>query len=516
MSNALGADIMERQTPKIQLQNVSKAFGRTIANDSINLDGFAGEIHAILGENGAGKTTLMKILAGLQRPDSGQIVIDGQPVVFNKPSEAAAAGIGMVHQHFSLVPALTVAENLALSSQKNGLFLGPSRWAADLEQKARDLGFNIRPHVPVWQLSMGERQRVEIFRLILGGATILVLDEPTSIVAPEEAEQLFGHLRRFAAAGHTIFFVSHKIAQVKAIADRVTVLRRGRVAGTFLVKDVSTESLTEMMLGSHIRNVVRHPSANPASSEILLTVRDLTVKPQRSAFGVKNLSFALNRGEILGVAGISGSGQDELVGALTGKIAHDGQINWMCAPSDVAYIPADAVNVGVAAPLSLGDNLSLRNFQRPDFATLGLLKKKALRQASGQMISDFDIVPSDPDLKVRMLSGGNIQKTILARELATNPPAIVAVTPTAGLDVRTVQFVHEELARRADGGAAVLLVSEDLDEIVTLCDIVVILFEGRAIATFTRDRFSVREIGAAMSGVIDHTPAHAHGELVSA
>jgi simple sugar transport system ATP-binding protein len=502
MPNALRTTTMEPTLPKIQLRNVSKSFGRTVANDAVNCEGRAGEIHAILGENGAGKTTLMKILAGLQRPDSGQILIDGRPVVFNKPSDAVRAGIGMVHQHFSLVPALTVAENLALSSATSGLFLGTSRWAAELEEKAQALGFNIRPHVPVWQLSMGERQRVEIFRLILGGATILVLDEPTSIVAPEEAEQLFSYLRQFAASGRTIFFVTHKIAHVKAIADRVTVLRRGKVAGTFAARDVSATQLTEMMLGSEIRSIVRHPTHDLRPNQPLLQVRDLTVKPARSAFGLTDFSCTLRRGEILGVVGISGSGQDELIAALMANAAHQGEIAWSCVRSDIAYIPSDPVNVGVAAPLSLQDNLSLRNFQRPVFSRFGLLDKKALQQKAAQAISDFNIVPPDPEISVGTLSGGNIQKAILGRELAANPAVIVAVTPTAGLDAKTVLFVHEELARRADAGAGVLLVSDDRDEIVALCDTAVVLFEGRSVATFAGEEISVRTIGAAMSGAV--------------
>lgn len=489
----------------VHLQNITKRFpGGVVANQNITCEAKQGEIHAILGENGAGKTTLMKILAGFHTPDTGQIEIDSQKMVFHSPKDAKLVGVGMVHQHFSLVPALTVGENLALGSPDTPFLLKPKQWNQHLMDSAESFGFDIRPDVPVSQLSMGERQRVEIFRLLLEGAQILILDEPTSILAPKEAERLFEHLQEFAESGHTIFLVTHKIDHVKAIADRVTVLRRSQVVATQEAAGLSEADLAELMVGRSFElNAPDRPEESDLSeNELVLNVQDLTVPPISCPFGLTDVSFKLRAGEILGVAGISSNGQDELVAALTEAVKFDGDIHFP-QPQDhsIGFIPGDRRGVGVALPLTVGENLNLRNFQRDDFSSGPLLDKTQLESEAQKKIEEFSIQPVDPNTETSTLSGGNIQKILLARELTNQPDMIVAVNPTAGLDIATVDFVHREITRQVDEGAGVLLVSEDLDELLVLCDRILVIFQGHIVGTFDASLDVRNSIGLAMSGI---------------
>jgi simple sugar transport system ATP-binding protein len=494
----------------VHLRNITKRFpGGVVANRGITCAAKSGEIHAILGENGAGKTTLMKILAGFYSPDTGHIEIDGQPVVFHNPKEAKLAGIGMVHQHFSLVPALTVAENLALGATHTPFFLRPKRWNRHLLESAKRLGFDIRPAANVWQLSMGERQRVEIVRLMLEGARVLILDEPTSILAPKEAEQLFTHLRKFAESGHTIFLITHKIDHVKAIADRVTVLRHGQVVAIQETTGLSESDLAELMVGHSFQLSApdRLKRNGTSKNEMTLEVRNLTVTPISSPSGLDDVSFNLRSGEILGVAGISSNGQDELVAALTGMAEFDGVIDSPHRDSSphvegrFGYIPGDRRGVGVALSLTVQENLTLRDYRRNDFSFGPWMNKARLESAARKKIETFGIQPANPCIKTALLSGGNIQKILLARELADQPSLIIAVNPTAGLDIATVDFVHREIARQAEEGAGVLLVSEDLDELLDLCDRILVLFAGRLVGAFDASPEVRNQIGLAMSGL---------------
>ena len=489
----------------VRLQNITKRFpGGVLANQGVTCEAKRGEIHAILGENGAGKTTLMKILAGFHTPDAGQIEIDGKEMAFQSPKDAKMAGVGMVHQHFSLVPALTVAENLALSSADTPFFLKPKQWEQRLTDSAGRLGFDIRPDARVSKLSMGERQRVEIFRLLLEGAKVLVLDEPTSILAPKEAERLFVHLREFAESGHTIFLVTHKIDHVKAIADRVTVLRRGQVVATEEAAELDEADLAELMVGRPFElNAPDRPNRhNVSEDEIALEVQDLSVAPISCAAGLTDVSLKLRPGEILGVAGISSNGQDELIAALTGTAKFDGEIHLPeTQDHQIGFIPGDRRGVGVALPLSVEENLNLRDFQRDGFSFGPLLNKPRLKAEAREKIETFGIRPADPNIETSTLSGGNIQKILLARELVNQPDLILAVNPTAGLDIATVDFVHREIARQANEGAGVLLVSEDLDELLALCDRILVLFTGRVAGRFDADLEARNQIGLAMSGV---------------
>lgn len=491
----------------VNLRNITKRFpGGVLANREVSCEALGGEIHAILGENGAGKTTLMRVLAGFYRPDEGSIEINGLPVHFSNPKEAKQHGIGMVHQHFSLVEAFTVAENLALSATNTPALLKSKSWTKHLAESAEQLGLQIRPDAYVWRLSIGERQRVEIFRLILEGAKILILDEPTSILAPQEADHLFAHLKRFARMGHVILLVTHKIQHVKAVTDRVTILRDGAVVSTGKAADLTEVEIAELMMGRVIQKWrPDHSPPQAAEPKTILEVRDLTVKPLSSYHGLKNVSFELRAGEILGVAGISGNGQDELVAAITGMSTYKGVVRREDSPgaahSGLGYIPADRIGVGVAPTLPVQDNLSLRDYASAPFSVGTFLRTSKLRDAARRRIADYKIRVSDPGVETSVLSGGNIQKVVLARELSHNPGLIIAVTPTAGLDIGTTDFVHREIVRHAGGGAGVLLISEDLDELVALSDRVLVLYAGRLVGVVENVAEDVTDIGLLMTGL---------------
>lgn len=493
----------------VRLHSITKRFpGGVIANQEISCEAVSGEIHAILGENGAGKTTLMRVLAGYYQPDEGSIEIDGQRVEFRNPKDARLAGVGMVYQHFSLIPALTVAENLALGSLAAPFLLKPRLWRDHLIESARRLRMDVRPDEYVWQLSTGERQRVEIFRLILEGARILILDEPTSILAPQEAERLFEHLRGFAETGHIILLVTHKVEHVMAITDRVTILRQGRVIETKKTSELTAQQLANLMIGKAFQpSFPRRVAKDLVRNEVILDVRGLSVKPMSCPYGLKDLSFELRRGEILGVAGISGNGQDELVAALTGTTGYSGVIHQSgeedtrLSKNKFGYIPAERMGVGVAPSLSLQDNLSLREYAKPPFSLGPLLQSGRLEVAARQKISDFAIRPNKPDIKISLLSGGNIQKAILARELANRPDLLIAVSPTAGLDVGTVDFVHSKFAKYAEQGTGILIISEDLDELISLCDRLIVLYAGRLMGEVEPRDAEQNDIGLLMSGL---------------
>lgn len=490
----------------VKLSGISKRFGNVVANDDITISAQAGDVHAILGENGAGKTTLMKILAGLQRPDSGHIEINGEPCTFRSPRAAIRAGIGMVHQHFALVPALTVAENLALGRTHGGFLLKPRKWNRRLLAKSEETGLQIRPTAPVWQLSLGERQRVEIFRLILDGAKVLILDEPTSILAPQEAEVLFQHIRSFAEAGHVVFLVTHKIAHVQAVANKLTVLRQGRKMADGLVKNYSAQELASLMVGdgkgrtSRKSNTLEGCKSQRAPGQTLLRVSDLHVSPHSSTSGLRGVDLELQRGELLGVAGVGGNGQDELVAALAGLTRYTGNIDSNCTREHAfAHIPADRIGTGIAGTLSLKDNLVMRKYLQNGFSSGPFLRPRKLNNYAMERIRAYEIKPGVLSQPTRLLSGGNIQKVLLARELDGDPSVILAVNPTAGLDVATVALVHAELRKRSQKGAGVIIVSEDLDELLELCDRILVFYEGKVVGCFDASSADRGQIGLLMS-----------------
>lgn len=495
--------------PQVRFRGITKRFpGGVLANDDISFDIEKGEIHALLGENGAGKTTLMGILAGLHQPDEGYIQLKGERVVFRSPRDAKRHGIGMVHQHFSLVPAFTVAENLALSGGTGGPLFKPRSWSEHLRAEAERLGFDIRPEAYVWELSMGERQRVEVFRLFLEGAKAVInLDEPTSILAPHEAEKLFEHMARFKEAGGSVFLVTHKIDHVLSFADRVTVLRRGRVVASRDVSEVSRDGLADLMVGRHISEsparwaIPRDQSEPPWALE----VHSLSVGQVSCPRGLEVQTLTVAAGGIVGVAGVGGSGQDELVAAITrtvpfrGTIRRRGRRGASEAPR-LGHVSGDRLGEGIAGSLSLADNLCLRSFHEDGFAWGPFLLRKKMRNKARQLIGAFGISPGDPDAPASTLSGGNLQRVVLARELERDPDLLVAVTPTAGLDIAGVEYVHSQLVSMAANGCGVLLISEDLDELLLLCDRIVVLAEGNVVGDLLRPDFDRRRIGLLMSG----------------
>ena len=499
----------------VELLGISKSFpGGTVANAQIDCSAYAGEIHAVLGENGAGKTTLMKILAGLVIPDSGVIRLFGEEMRFRSPKQAAAAGIAMVHQHFSLVEALTVAENLALGASEVGAVFSARAWGRRLRGTAEALGFDLRFDAPVWTLSMGERQRVEIFRLFLRRARVLILDEPTSILAPQEAQRLFAQLRELADAGNVVLLVTHKIQHALSVADRVTILRRGHVVASHPSAELDMNAVARLMVGQSGWRGATPIARNPLpSNDRILEVENLSVPPTTSPFGAREVSLEVRSGEILGVAGISGHGQDELVKGIVGLCRlSSGRIGLLTTRR--AYVPEERLGVALVSGLSLGDNLALRNYRRRGFRRGPFLDRSALATRARETIKRLGITPEDSEAAIESLSGGNRQKAILGRELEGSPRLIVAQAPTAGLDFATVEAVHLELTTRAAAGAALLVISEDLDELLALCHRVVVMHEGRVVGSFEALEEQRVAIGLAMSGILPDESAPAVREAV--
>lgn len=503
MTEAQQTKAMDRK--RVELQKIDKHYPGVIANRGVSCDLLAGEIHAVLGENGAGKTTLMKILAGLERPDSGRIIIEGKEWRLGSPRDARRAGIGMVHQHFSLVPALTVSENLALSRPEGVSFFRTGKWIRHLRERAERYGLEIRPEARVSELSMGERQRVEILRLLLEDAKVLILDEPTSILAPHEAERLFEQMLSLTSESRSVFLVTHKIEHVFEFADRVTVLRKGEKVATHPVSEVDRRSLASLMVGYEVEPTGLTPDPPERfRSHVALAVEDLGAAATLSVHHLRDVSFQVRAGEILGVAGVSGNGQDELAAALSGMLSYEGEIRVAGnGHSDsVGFVPSDRLSDGLASTLSVRDNLVLHRFRQGPFRNGPFLRHQALDEKARELIESFGVRPTNPAARISSLSGGNRQKVLLAREIDREPAVLVAATPTAGLDFATVDFVHSELRRMASEGCGVVLLSEDLDEILSLCHRILVLFEGRVVGEFTGADADRHAIGLLMSGIV--------------
>ncbi len=497
--------------PFLQVEEITKVFPGVVANDRVSFEVAAGEIHALLGENGAGKTTLVSTLYGLHRPDSGRIKLRGKEITLRSSRDAIALGIGMVHQHFMLVQPLTVAENIVLgmrSPREPLLALGPA--SKEIERLSRTYGLEVDPAAQVWQLSVGMQQRVEIVKALYRGADLLILDEPTAVLTPQEIHELFNVLRRLKAEGHAVIFISHKLDEVMNISDRVTVLRDGRVVNTVATAGTDKAALARMMVGRDVLFQLDKPPAKPG--EVVLNVRDLRVMGSRGQVAVRDISFDLRHGEILGVAGVDGNGQSELVEAIaglrpvtSGQISISGRTLAAFQPSDlldlnVAHIPQDRQRVGLVMDFSVSENLVARLFSLLPFARSGFLRWQAIRENAEGRIKEFDIRVPNSEVKARALSGGNQQKVILARELSRAPDLILASQPTRGLDVGATEFVEGRLLEQRARGAAIIYVSTELEEILSLSDRIMVLHRGEIMGMVRPGEVTEEEMGLMMAG----------------
>jgi simple sugar transport system ATP-binding protein len=499
------------QTPLLCTRHITKTFPGVVANDDVTLEVRRGEVHALLGENGAGKTTLMRVLYGLYQPDAGDIVIRGQPVRIRSPRHAMALGVGIVPQHFLLVHGHTVAENIALGLPGRRFFF-PVR---QVERRLRDVGerygLAVEPRAYIGQLSPGEQQRVEILKALMRGGDILLLDEPTALLTPQEAHALFQVIERLRAAGHAIIFITHKLKEVMEIANRVTVLRRGRVVATLPTAETDQATLARLMVGQDVD--CERPLPRSAPGAVVLRLVDLWVQNDRGLPALRGLSLAVHEREILGVAGVAGNGQSELVEVLTGlRQRRAGQIYMRgqdiatssvraLRDAGVAHIPADRHGMGIVPTMSVAENLVLRRYHRPPFARGVFIQRRVMMQFALQAITAYDIATPGPATPAGVLSGGNMQKLMLARELAGQPSVIVAAHPTYGLDVGATARVHHLLRQQRAQGAAIVLVSEDLEEIIQLADRIVVLCGGESMGIVPAATAERHQLGLMMAGV---------------
>ena len=500
--------------PAVTLRGITKRFPGVVANDGVDFEASEGEVHALLGENGAGKSTLSNILTGLYRPDEGEIELYGERVEFASPRDALDAGIGMVHQHFRLVEPFTVAENVALGDHRaegRTFLMHPRRIEEHVAELSERYGLAVDPRARVWQLSLGEQQRVEILKALYREAKILILDEPTAVLTPQEAEDLFATVRGMAAEGRTIIFISHKLHEVKAVADRVTVLRRGQTVATVEAADATPRSLAALMVGREI-DVNRRRTREAAPGESMLELEDVWAMGDRGLPGLRGVTLHVRAGETVGIAGVAGNGQRELAETVTGlrpiergvvRVAggalHGGSAR-EAIRAGIAHVPEDRLGTGVAPGLSIGTNLVLKSHRDGSLASGPLIRLRRIRDRAASLMKLYDIRASGPGVPARQLSGGNLQKVVLAREFSSDPRVLVAASPTRGLDVAAIETVHEYLHRAASDGVAVLLISEDLDEILALSDRIVVLYEGAVAGEVEAIDATPEGVGLLMAG----------------
>ena len=506
---------MSEDTPVLEMRGVTKRFPTgTLANDAIDLDLGAREIHALLGENGAGKSTLMNVLYGLVTPDEGEIRINGAPVTIQGPADAIARGIGMVHQHFMLVPVLTVAENVVLGQEitRGGQILDMPAAERRIRELAKGLGFAVDPGARVDGLSLGQQQRVEILKAIYRGARILVLDEPTAVLTPQETHEIFGVLRRLVESGTSIIFISHKLDEVLEIADRVTVIRRGKVVGSRKPADTNENELAELMVGRAVSLRVDRGQSHPG--DVILEVDGLRATDDRRHEVCQGVDLTVRAGEIVGIAGVGGNGQDELVECIVGlRKPTAGAIR--VAGRDItrlsvdarrdlgmAYVPADRQRFGLVLPFRLPDNFVLTRYAEAPYAggLGGFVRQDGpIRREADRLAKEFDVRTPSLDLPVATLSGGNQQKVVVAREFRHDLKVLTIDQPTRGLDVGSIEFIHKQVIERRDAGVAVLLVSAELDEVLDLSDRILVMYRGRIVGSFAAVEAQREKVGLLMA-----------------
>jgi simple sugar transport system ATP-binding protein len=499
------------EAPLLELRGITKRFPGVLANDDVSLDLRAGEVHALLGENGAGKSTLMNILYGLYTPDEGQILLRGKPIDLGSTKAAIEHGIGMVHQHFMLIPVMSVAENIVLATEPRhaGVLLDYDAARRRVRELSERYGLLVDPDARVDRITVGQQQRVEILKALFRGAEILILDEPTAVLTPQEAQELFEIIRSLKSQGKSIIFISHKLNEVLEIADRITTLRRGVVVDTIPAAGATEEQLARMMVG---REVLLRVDKKPAQPEQpLLQVEDLVVYDDRGLETVRGVSFEIRAGEILGLAGVDANGQTELIDAIAGlRPVHSGRIvvdgedlthahAKEVLDAGVGHIPEDRHRRGLVLPFSLTENLALHSYRHDPNSHRGFLDLGSMVERARRLLREFDVRGGTPSTPAYALSGGNQQKVVLAREIDGDPKVLIAAQPTRGLDVGAIEFVHRRLVEQRDAGRAIFLVSLELEEILSLSDRILVIYEGRIVREFPPTT-TEEELGFAMTG----------------
>src|SRR5438876_4466309 len=509
---------MADEAPVLELRGITKRFPGVVANDKVDFGLHRGEVHALLGENGAGKSTLMNVLYGLYRADEGEILLRGKPVVFHSAKDAIEAGIGMVHQHFMLIPVMTVAENIVLAVEptKHRILLDYNAARQRVRELSRMFNLALDPDQRIRQITVGMQQRVEILKALYRKADVLILDEPTAVLTPQEAKELFEIIRVLAREGTSVIFISHKLNEVLEIADRITVLRRGRKIDTVRREGATEDSLARMMVGREVLLRVEKGPAKPG--ETLLEVEDLHVLDERGLPAVRGVSFRVRAGEIVGVAGVDGNGQTELIEAITGlRRAESGTIRVAgkllehagareMLDAGVGHIPEDRQRRGLVLEFTIAENIALHDYAEPPDSKWGWLFPSRLVERARRLIKEFDVRGGGPLTRAAGLSGGNQQKVVAAREIARDPKVLIAAQPTRGLDVGAIEYLHRRLVEERDEGRAILLVSLELEEILSLSDRILVLYEGRIVGEHSGD-VSEEEVGLEMLGGREMTAA---------
>ena len=497
--------------PVIEMRNITKRFGDVIANENVNLSLYPGEIHALLGENGAGKSTLMNVLTGIYRPNSGEIYYHGKKVSIKSPKQAVDMGIGMVHQHFRLIPPLSVAENVFLYMPDCKKILRQKEMEEAIDACSREFHLEVDPSAKVWQLSVGEQQRVEIIKLLYRGADILILDEPSAVLTAQEAVEMFKVLRKMADSGKSVIIISHKMNEVMQNADRITVLKGGRVEDPMEAADATIDRLTKAVVGER-EFVPQVRQRHTLSDDVVLKAEGLSVKNDKGLEAVKNVSFTIRAGEIFGIAGVAGNGQKELTEAVAGlrkiqkgKVTVKGEDLTSLSirkhiDKGISFIPEDRLSMGLVPSLDMTDNIILKHFGSEKFSRRGILKKKSMDETAVSYIERYDIKTAGIHSPVGLMSGGNQQKLLIAREVNSNPSLLVASYPVRGLDIGATEAIHKILLEESARGTAILLVSEELDEIFQMADRIGVMCDGNMMAVLDRENADYETIGRLMSG----------------
>lgn len=496
----------------VEMLNIRKEFPGIVANDNVTLQLRKGEVHALLGENGAGKSTLMSVLFGLYQPEQGKIRVRGKDVKITNPNIANDLGIGMVHQHFKLVHNFTVTENIILGMEKTKNFTVDIKTAADRIKKLSDnYGLSVDPYAKIEDITVGMQQRVEILKMLYRDADILIFDEPTAVLTPQEIKELMQIIKRLIAEGKSIIIITHKLKEIKAAADRCTVLRKGKGIGTVEVADTSEEQMAELMVGRAVTFKVPKAEANPG--EVILDIQNLKVKNPNGTKGIKDLSLQVKAGEILGVAGIEGNGQTELIQAITGLMpCRKGSIKLngeelttlpirQRTESGIGHIPEDRHKHGLVLDYTLADNMVLQTYYQEPYSKGGVLKHDVINKHADKLIEEFDVRSGQGGkTQVRSMSGGNQQKAIIAREVDRSPALLIAAQPTRGLDVGAIEYIHKRLIEERDKGKAVLLLSLELDEVLNVSDRIAVMYEGEIVGIVDADETDENELGLMMAG----------------